>query len=90
MTYFKQAIDANGLDNNDHYVAMYNLAVTQYKAKQYADALKTVERLTSETKSDTPEYSALKGTLLANLDRPRRPRPCTSRCLHATRRTRSR
>jgi predicted negative regulator of RcsB-dependent stress response len=70
VTYFKQAIDANGLDNNDHYVAMYNLAVTQYKGKQYADALKTLERLTGETKSDTPEYSALKGTLLANLDRP--------------------
>ena len=70
VAYFKQAIDLNGLDNNDHYVAMYNLAVTQYKAKQYADALKTVERLTSETKSDAPEYAALKGTLLASLDRP--------------------
>ena len=70
VTYFKQAIDANGLDNNDHYVAMYNLAVTQYKAKQHAEALATLERLTSETKSDTPEYNALKGTLLANLDRP--------------------
>jgi tetratricopeptide (TPR) repeat protein len=68
--YFKQAIDSNGLDNNDHYVAMYNLAVTQYKAKQFADALKTVERLTSETKSDATEYAALKGTLLASLDRP--------------------
>jgi hypothetical protein len=70
VTYFKQAIDANGLDNNDHYVAMYNLAVTQYKVKQYAEALKTVERLASETKSDAQEYDALKGTLLASLDRP--------------------
>ncbi len=70
VAYFKQAVDANGLDNNDHYVAMYNLAVTQYKGKQFADALKTVERLTSETKSDAPEYVALKGTLLASLDRP--------------------
>ena len=70
VTYFKQAIDANGLDNNDHYVAMYNLAVTQYQAKQYAEALQTVERLTSETKSDAREYNALKGTLLASLDRP--------------------
>jgi predicted negative regulator of RcsB-dependent stress response len=70
VAYFKQAVDANGLDNNDHYVAMYNLAVTQYKTKQFADALKTVERLTSETKSDSPEYVALKGTLLASLQRP--------------------
>jgi len=70
VAYFKQAIDLNGLDNNDHYVAMYNLAVTQYKGKLFADALKTVERLASETKSDAPEYAALKGTLLASLDRP--------------------
>ena len=70
VTYFKQAIDANGLDNDDHYVAMYNLAVTQYQDKQYAEALKTVERLTSETRSDAPEYNSLKATLLASLDRP--------------------
>ena len=70
VTYFKQAIEANGLDNNDHYVAMYNLAVTQYKSKQYADALKSIERVTTETKSDTAEYAALKGSLLAALERP--------------------
>ena len=70
QAYFKQAIDANGLDNNDHYVAMYNLAVTQYKGKQFAEALKTLERLTGETRSEAPEYTTLKGALLASLNRP--------------------
>ncbi len=70
VAYFKQAIDANGLDNDDHYVAMYNLVVSQYKLKQYAEALKSLDRLTSETKSEAPEYTSLKGSLLASLDRP--------------------
>lgn len=70
VNYFKQAIDGGGLDNNDHYVAMYNLAVTQYKAKQYAEALKSIDRLTSETKSEAPEYASFKGALLVSLDRP--------------------
>lgn len=70
VVYFKQAVDANGLDNNDHYVAMYNLAVTEYKVKRYADALKDVERLLGETKSDAPDTLALKASLLANLERP--------------------
>lgn len=69
-TYFKQAIDANGLDNNDHYAAMYNLAVTQYKSNQYAAALASLDRLVAETKSDTPGYQALKASLLTKLDRP--------------------
>ena len=70
MAYFKQAVDANGLDNNDHYVAMYNLAVIEYKAKHYADALKDIDRLLTETKSDAPENLALKASLLASLERP--------------------
>lgn len=69
--YFKKALETDGLDNNDHYQVMYNLAVTQYQTKHYADALATLERLTSETKADTPEYAALKAGLLANMDRPK-------------------
>jgi tetratricopeptide (TPR) repeat protein len=67
--YFKQAIDANGLDNNDHYVAMHNLVATQYRSKQYADALASIDRLLTETGSDAPEYIALKGTVLADMGR---------------------
>ncbi len=68
--YFKQALDSNGLNNDDHYQVMYNLAVTQYQTKRPADALATLERLTTETKSQAPEYTALKAGALAELNRP--------------------
>ena len=69
--YFKQALDSDGLDNDDHYQVMYNLAVTQYQTRHPADALATLERLTTETKSQAPEYIALKAGALAELNRPR-------------------
>lgn len=66
----KQAIDANGLNNDEHYQVMYNLAVVQYQAQHPADALATVERLVSETKSDAPQFLKLKAAALADLKRP--------------------
>jgi len=67
--YFKKAIDANGLENNSHYQAMYNLAVLQYNLKQNEASLATLERFLSETKSDNPEAVKLRAALLANLGR---------------------
>lgn len=67
--YFKKAIDANGLENNSHYQAMYNLAVLQYNLKQNEASLATLERFLSETKSDNPEAIKLRAALLANLGR---------------------
>ena len=68
--YFKQALDSNGLNNDDHYQVMYNLAVIQYQTKHAADALATLDRLTTETHSDNPQYVTLKAALLAELNRP--------------------
>ena len=68
--YFKKALETDGLDNDDHYQVMYNLAVTQYQTKHSADALATLNRLITETKSDAPEYATLKAGLLADLHRP--------------------
>jgi len=67
--YFKQAIDTNGLDNNSHYQAMYNLAVIQYGEGKNAEALATLDRFMSETKSSTPDQVKLRAALLANLGR---------------------
>ena len=64
--YFQKAIDANGLNNNEHYQVMYNLAVTQYQTGQKDAALATLNRLTSETKADLPEYGRLRAGLLAD------------------------
>jgi uncharacterized protein HemY len=67
--YFAKAIAADGLPNNDHYTAMFNLAVTQYGLEQYPQALATLERFLAETKSDKPEAQSLKGGLLMAMER---------------------
>ena len=67
--YFKKAVDANGLENNSHYQAMYNLAILQYGLKQNEASLATLERFLSETKSDNPDAVKLRAALLANLGR---------------------
>lgn len=66
---FGKAIETNGLSNNDHYTAMFNLAVTQYGLERYKDALATLERFQSETKAEKPEADNLKGGILMSLDR---------------------
>lgn len=66
---FAKAIAANGLPNNDHYTAMFNLAVTQFGLERYPDALATVDRFLAETKSEKPEALNLKGGILMNMER---------------------
>lgn len=67
--YFTKAIAADGLGNNDHYTAMLNLAVVQYTLEKYEDALATIDRFLSETKSDKPEAQNLRGGALMGLER---------------------
>jgi tetratricopeptide (TPR) repeat protein len=67
---FKQALETNGLANDEHYQVMYNLALAQYQTKHPADALATLNRMLTETKSEEPQYLDLKAVLLGQLDRP--------------------
>lgn len=67
--YFAKALAADGLPNNDHYTAMFNLAATQYGLDQYAQALATADRFLAETKSDKPDALKLKGGALIGLQR---------------------
>lgn len=67
--YFQKAITANGLDNNNHYQAMYNLAITQNNLGNYDQGLKTLDQFMSETQSDKPEQLNLRGAMLMNLER---------------------
>lgn len=67
--YFAKAVAANGLPNNDHYTAMFNLAVIQYGLDKYQDALSTLDRFQAETKADKPEANNLKGGILMGLER---------------------
>ncbi|MBX3711716.1 MAG: tetratricopeptide repeat protein [Lysobacter sp.] len=68
--YFRKAIDANGLDNNGHYQAMYNLAIQLNQLDQSAEALTVLDRFLSETRTDKPDPIGLKAIILGNLDRP--------------------
>lgn len=67
--YFRKAIAANGLDNNNHYNAMFNLAVVEYGLDQSTEALATLDRFLAETKADKIEAQNLRGALLINLER---------------------
>jgi uncharacterized protein HemY len=67
--YYAKALEANGLSNDDHYTAMFNLAVIQYGLDRNAEALATIERFLAETKSGKPEALSLKGGLLTALER---------------------
>ena len=67
--YFENALASNGLDNNNHYQVMFNLAATQYGREEYDKALVTLDRYMAETKSDKPEEMNLRGALLSNLKR---------------------
>jgi tetratricopeptide (TPR) repeat protein len=64
--YFQKAIDADGLDNNNHYTAMYNLAAILYTQGKNEESLKTLDRFLAETKADKPEYQKMRAQLLAN------------------------
>lgn len=67
--YFAQAIEANGLSNNDHYTAMLNLAVVQYGLGQYPQALETIDRFLAETRSGKSEALNLRGGALMGMER---------------------
>ena len=66
---FAKALATNGLDNNNHYTVMFNLAATLYGEDKYAEALTVLDRFIAETKADKPEVFSLRGGLLMSLDR---------------------
>jgi tetratricopeptide (TPR) repeat protein len=70
VEYYQKAIDSNGLDNNGHYMAMYNMAIVQNQRDKHAESLAAVDRFLTETKSDKPEAIAFKAYLLSVLERP--------------------
>ncbi len=67
---FKLALDSNGLDNDEHFQVMYNLAVMQYQTQHPAEALATLDQLMTQTKAHSPQYLGMKASLLAQLHRP--------------------
>lgn len=68
--YFTKVLESNGLGNNGHYQVMYNLAVLQYGMDKYPEALATLDRFMTETKTETPEALGLKAAILNGMDKP--------------------
>lgn len=69
QTYLQQAVDLNGLSNNDHYESMLVIAQLQLQGDKYAEALATLDKFLAETKSQNPEHLVLKGNALYRLER---------------------
>lgn len=69
MAYWKQALAFDGLDNNGHFGVLLNLAQLQMQEDKHAEALATIERFLTETKTQKPEHLVLKGNALYGLDR---------------------
>ncbi len=67
--YFQLAIDTDGLDNDSHFSAMYNLVAVRYGEEKYAEALATLDRFLLESKSEKPDHLSLRGGILAAMDR---------------------
>ena len=67
--YLKQAVDFNGLNNNEHFESMFLLSQLQLQQEQYAESLATMDRFLAETKSQKPEHLVVKGNALYRLER---------------------
>ena len=67
--YMRQALEAEGLNNNDHYNTMLGLGQLQLQEEDYSAALATFDRLLAETRSDKPELQVLRGNTLYRLER---------------------
>ena len=65
----QKVVDENGLPNDTHFQIMAQLAQLQLQEEQYDAALKTFERFFAESKSERPEYLAMKGNALYRLER---------------------
>jgi tetratricopeptide (TPR) repeat protein len=69
MPLLQQALDANGLPNDNHYQIMFQLGQMHMAEEQYEDALRVIDQFIAETKSEKPEHLATRGNALYRLER---------------------
>ncbi|MBW3551563.1 MAG: tetratricopeptide repeat protein [Proteobacteria bacterium] len=69
MDYLRQALEFDGLDNNNHFNSMLMLGQMQLQQEQYEQAIATFDRYLAESGSDDPEALALKGNALYAMER---------------------
>jgi predicted Zn-dependent protease len=67
IAYLKRALAENGLDNESHYSAMQNLAISQLNNDQATDAIATMNQLIAETQTENADiHYALSNAYLQN------------------------
>lgn len=70
VKYYQQAIEFNGLHNNMHYQAMFQVAQLLDADGKHEEALKAIDRFLAETKSDDSKALAVKNQILMGMDKP--------------------
>jgi predicted Zn-dependent protease len=71
IKYYKIAIDANGLSNNNHFRAMQQTAQMLESDEKHAEALAMIDRFLSETQSDDANAWTIKTQILIAMDKPK-------------------
>ena len=61
IEYFKKALEAGGLNNNQHYQVLMTVGQMQFQEEMYAEAAETFTRWMEETRSETAQVYALRG-----------------------------
>ena len=69
ITLMQQALELNGLPNDQHYQMMYQVAQMQLAEEQYDPALQTLERFATETRADDPKIMALRGNAYYRIEK---------------------
>lgn len=67
--YLRQALELEGLANNEHYNTMLLLAQLDLQEDDYAGALKWLDRIVAETSTDKADVHVLRGNALYRLER---------------------
>lgn len=70
IKYYKQAVEFNGLHNNNHYQTMLQLAQLLNADEKHEEALVWIDRFLSETQSDDSTALAVKNQILMGLGKP--------------------
>ena len=69
VEYFQQALQFNGLKNEEHYEVMYIVAQLHAQDERYDQALASTDQLLTETGTTDPAIVALKGNVLLRMER---------------------
>lgn len=69
LQYLQGALEANGLGNEEHYEVMSIVAQLHAQEERYDEALATIDRLQTETRTQDPDIAAIKGNILLRLER---------------------